>query len=168
MSTLADATLIQSATESHQAEWLQEGQHLRAVVTVFGVCVCVRGGCLSCFFYLNLKDHFANPDLGTLSQKCKQIDTFPGDQRKMPFLLRLETIPLVTSEFIATLTIFLVVKLLIYLCLPGFYVFFTHYHSVTTQRLCLFQPRASNLLFGTTKCLMSTVLMLCRWRSCGG
>lgn len=26
MSTLADATLIQSATESHRAEWLQEGQ----------------------------------------------------------------------------------------------------------------------------------------------
>lgn len=43
MSTLADATLIQSATESHRAEWLQEGQHLRAVVTVFGVCVCAWG-----------------------------------------------------------------------------------------------------------------------------
>lgn len=92
--------------------------------SVWGVCVCVRvGGVCLVFFYLNLKDHFANPDLGTLSQKYKQIETFPGDQRKMPFLLRLGTIPLVTSEFIATLTIFLVVKLLIYLCLPGFYFF---------------------------------------------
>lgn len=27
MSTLADATLIQSAMESHRAEWLREGQH---------------------------------------------------------------------------------------------------------------------------------------------
>lgn len=34
VSTLADATLIQSAMESHQAEWLSEGQHARAAVTV--------------------------------------------------------------------------------------------------------------------------------------
>lgn len=34
VSTLADATLIQSAMESQQAEWLSEGQHARATVTV--------------------------------------------------------------------------------------------------------------------------------------
>lgn len=34
VSTLADATLIQSAMESHHAEWLSVGQHPRATVTV--------------------------------------------------------------------------------------------------------------------------------------
>lgn len=34
MSTLADATLIQSAMESHQAEWLSERQHPKTAVTV--------------------------------------------------------------------------------------------------------------------------------------
>lgn len=65
MSTLADATLIQSAMESHQAEWLREGQHPRAATAVFGrpegqttfVCCFLFGlvvGC--CFFYMTGHD----------------------------------------------------------------------------------------------------------------
>lgn len=56
MSTLADATLIQSVMESHRAEWLQEGQHPRAAVAVYGR---LKG--LQTFYVFYVLGHFDDP-----------------------------------------------------------------------------------------------------------
>lgn len=54
MSTLADATLIQSAMESHQAEWLREHQHLRAAVAAFGRRERLLASFFKCFLLYGL------------------------------------------------------------------------------------------------------------------
>lgn len=56
MSTLADATLIQSAMENHQAEWLSEGQHVRAAVTA----IWRLEGLQTCLFFSKKKENAAN------------------------------------------------------------------------------------------------------------
>lgn len=70
MSALADATLIQSAMESHQAEWLREGKHPRATAAVFGRLVRLK---TTFYFYLffyffNVKGH--DPSFKAICCKC--------------------------------------------------------------------------------------------------